>query len=175
MAASQRPTGLCPACRVIGDVAQLGEHRLCKAGVEGSSPFVSTASGYWLRQETIGLGVDVDNFGRPTVIPTNEEPMSKKKSKKEKKSEKAKKEPKSFPGIRKEYGDQLADHLASVQPDAPLEEVVAARDVEKESRVLTVQSLEFRMAFDDRLQHLTADEIRDLSGKELKALLKDKS
>jgi hypothetical protein len=27
--------------RVIGDVAQLGEHRLCKAGVEGSIPFVS--------------------------------------------------------------------------------------------------------------------------------------
>ena len=26
-----------------GDVAQLAEHRLCKAGVEGSSPFVSTA------------------------------------------------------------------------------------------------------------------------------------
>ncbi len=25
-----------------GDVAQLGEHRLCKPGVEGSSPFVST-------------------------------------------------------------------------------------------------------------------------------------
>ena len=25
-----------------GDVAQLGEHRLCKAGVEGSSPFVSS-------------------------------------------------------------------------------------------------------------------------------------
>ena len=28
-----------------GDVAQLGEHCLCKAGVEGSSPFVST--GEW--------------------------------------------------------------------------------------------------------------------------------
>ena len=27
-----------------GDVAQLAEHRLCKAGVEGSSPFVSTRS-----------------------------------------------------------------------------------------------------------------------------------
>lgn len=27
---------------LIGDVAQLGEHCLCKAGVEGSSPFVST-------------------------------------------------------------------------------------------------------------------------------------
>ncbi len=26
----------------VGDVAQLGEHRLCKAGVEGSIPFVST-------------------------------------------------------------------------------------------------------------------------------------
>jgi len=26
----------------FGDVAQLGEHRLCKAGVEGSIPFVST-------------------------------------------------------------------------------------------------------------------------------------
>ena len=26
----------------LGDVAQLAEHRLCKAGVEGSSPFVST-------------------------------------------------------------------------------------------------------------------------------------
>ena len=25
-----------------GDVAQLGEHRLCKAGVRGSSPLVST-------------------------------------------------------------------------------------------------------------------------------------
>ena len=28
--------------RALGDVAQLGEHRLCKPGVEGSSPFVST-------------------------------------------------------------------------------------------------------------------------------------
>lgn len=27
---------------LFGDVAQLGEHRLCKPGVEGSSPFVST-------------------------------------------------------------------------------------------------------------------------------------
>ena len=26
----------------LGDVAQLGEHRLCKPRVEGSSPFVST-------------------------------------------------------------------------------------------------------------------------------------
>ena len=26
----------------FGDVAQLGEHRLCKAGVRGSSPLVST-------------------------------------------------------------------------------------------------------------------------------------
>ncbi len=26
----------------FGDVAQLGEHRLCKPGVDGSSPFVST-------------------------------------------------------------------------------------------------------------------------------------
>ncbi len=26
---------------VFGDVAQLGEHRLCKAGVEGSSPSFS--------------------------------------------------------------------------------------------------------------------------------------
>ncbi len=26
----------------LGDVAQLAEHCLCKAGVEGSSPFVST-------------------------------------------------------------------------------------------------------------------------------------
>ena len=25
-----------------GDVAQLGEHRLCKAGVRGSSPLIST-------------------------------------------------------------------------------------------------------------------------------------
>ena len=28
----------------VGDVAQLGEHRLCKPGVVGSSPFVSTQS-----------------------------------------------------------------------------------------------------------------------------------
>ena len=27
---------------MFGDVAQLGEHCLCKAGVEGSIPFVST-------------------------------------------------------------------------------------------------------------------------------------
>jgi hypothetical protein len=30
------------AGEVAGDVAQVAEHRLCKAGVEGSSPFVST-------------------------------------------------------------------------------------------------------------------------------------
>lgn len=32
-----------PPASGAGDVAQLVEHRLCKAGVEGSSPFVSTA------------------------------------------------------------------------------------------------------------------------------------
>ena len=29
----------------LGDVAQLGEHRLCKPGVGGSSPLVSTEMG----------------------------------------------------------------------------------------------------------------------------------
>ena len=32
-------------CSYLGDVAQLGEHRLCKAGVEGSIPVVSIAPG----------------------------------------------------------------------------------------------------------------------------------
>ena len=36
-----------------GDVAQLGEHRLCKPGVEGSSPFVSTSE--YAGQEPFGL------------------------------------------------------------------------------------------------------------------------
>ena len=36
-----------------GDVAQLGEHCLCKAGVAGSTPVVSTAG--W---SSFGLGVD---------------------------------------------------------------------------------------------------------------------
>ena len=36
-----------------GDVAQLGEHRLCKPGVEGSSPFVSTSE--YAGQGPIGL------------------------------------------------------------------------------------------------------------------------
>ena len=39
----------------FGDVAQLGEHCLCKAGVEGSSPFVSTAAGV-RNQESKGRG-----------------------------------------------------------------------------------------------------------------------
>ena len=33
---------LAPATRYLGDVAQLAEHRLCKAGVESSILFVST-------------------------------------------------------------------------------------------------------------------------------------
>ena len=36
-----------------GDVAQLGEHRLCKPRVEGSSPFVSTKN--TAGQKLIGL------------------------------------------------------------------------------------------------------------------------
>ena len=36
--------------RLPGDVAQLGEHCLCKAGVEGSSPFVSTREGIRARE-----------------------------------------------------------------------------------------------------------------------------
>ena len=37
----------------LGDVAQLGEHRLCKPGVEGSIPFVSTLdSGAFLAKES---------------------------------------------------------------------------------------------------------------------------
>ncbi len=44
-----------------GDVAQLGEHRLCKAGVRGSSPLISTISGDTteLIKERIGV-----NYGR---------------------------------------------------------------------------------------------------------------
>ena len=30
------------AARINGDVAQLGEHLLCKQGVKGSNPFIST-------------------------------------------------------------------------------------------------------------------------------------
>ena len=37
-----RPSGSVRGRLNSGDVAQLGEHRLCKPGVEGSSPFVST-------------------------------------------------------------------------------------------------------------------------------------
>ena len=32
------------SCRVPGDVAQLGEHLLCKQGVSGSSPLISTST-----------------------------------------------------------------------------------------------------------------------------------
>ena len=41
-----------------GDVAQLGEHRLCKPGVGGSSPLVSTGrnSGRWLKSKPIISG-----------------------------------------------------------------------------------------------------------------------
>ena len=35
---------LSPFSRPSGDVAQLGEHRFCKAGVVGSSPIVSTST-----------------------------------------------------------------------------------------------------------------------------------
>ena len=31
-------------CRVPGDVAQLGEHLLCKQGVSGSNPLISTST-----------------------------------------------------------------------------------------------------------------------------------
>lgn len=38
----QLPPAICHLLTESGDVAQLGEHRLCKAGVRGSSPLVST-------------------------------------------------------------------------------------------------------------------------------------
>ncbi len=38
----------------IGDVAQLGEHCLCKAGVAGSTPVVSNAR----QLQVLGLGID---------------------------------------------------------------------------------------------------------------------
>ena len=37
-----RPMSMLEYAGATGDVAQLGEHRLCKPRVEGSSPFVST-------------------------------------------------------------------------------------------------------------------------------------
>ena len=42
-----------PNPKSIGAVAQLGEHRLCKAGVRGSSPLGSTS--FWGRAKLFGL------------------------------------------------------------------------------------------------------------------------
>ena len=58
-----------------GDVAQLGEHRLCKPGVEGSIPFVSTLLVYWMsvgirqrvkRSETDEPFANLAVFSRPS-------------------------------------------------------------------------------------------------------------
>ena len=43
-----------PNPKSIGAVAQLGEHRLCKAGVRGSSPLGST--GFWGKPNAVFLG-----------------------------------------------------------------------------------------------------------------------
>ena len=52
-------TGSAPAARGSGDVAQLGERRLCKPEVVGSNPIVSTAkrkSESDLRRTRLGRG-----------------------------------------------------------------------------------------------------------------------
>ena len=53
---------------VAGDVAQLAEHRLCKAGVEGSSPFVST--GITAGQRPRSVLVVGGLFARPSTTVT---------------------------------------------------------------------------------------------------------
>ena len=49
-----------------GDVAQVVEHRLCKAGVRGSSPLVSTnyIAGNYLGRSHLTLGGQVDHSVR---------------------------------------------------------------------------------------------------------------
>jgi hypothetical protein len=37
----------------IGDVAQLGEHLLCKQGVAGSNPVISTNTRFWTFQSAL--------------------------------------------------------------------------------------------------------------------------
>ena len=40
--ASKKHKGSIPKCGKHGGIAQLGEHLLCKQGVKGSNPFIST-------------------------------------------------------------------------------------------------------------------------------------
>ena len=53
-----RTASLAAADPTHGDVAQLGEHRPCKAGVVGSSPIVSTS-----RKPVPGMHLQPVDFG----------------------------------------------------------------------------------------------------------------
>jgi hypothetical protein len=51
-----------------GDVAQLGEHSLCKAGVEGSSPFVSTCRAGWQPALRTPVAVVASRFAAMVLV-----------------------------------------------------------------------------------------------------------
>ena len=50
-----------------GDVAQLGEHLLCKEGVRGSSPLISTNLALTLRRADATFHVPLDGLARPSA------------------------------------------------------------------------------------------------------------
>ena len=60
----------CAHTRRHGGIAQLGEHLLCKQGVKGSNPFISTNVGQklsWLEHTTDNREVDGSSPFWPTI------------------------------------------------------------------------------------------------------------
>jgi hypothetical protein len=104
---------------VSGDVAQLGERRLCKADVRGSNPLISTwlrekinKSGGWLKAE-LCLGGQAELGGQPeggreeARAPYQPNRVRKKKAQKERKKRKVSNSPYHGEKLLRAYGGCL--------------------------------------------------------------------